>query len=112
MSEEEKKFKKGVVEKLNRERIDEWGKYDKGVVQNTEREIIFAGLLNIGRKYLKVGGRLVFLYPIYEEEKFIGIKNLPEHKDFEVVDMSENILSSKNSRILVTLEKKQHNFEE
>ena len=50
-----------------------------------------------------MGGRLVFLYPIYEEEKFVGTENLPPYEDFEVVDMSENVLSSKNSRVLVTL---------
>lgn len=35
MSEEEKQFKHEVLEKLNRERIDNWNKFDKGVISNT-----------------------------------------------------------------------------
>lgn len=35
----------------------------------------------------------------------MGVENLPPHEGFEVIDMSENVLSSKNSRILVTLER-------
>lgn len=71
-----------MVEKLNRERIDNWDKFDKGVIENTEREVIFEGLLNVARRHLKVGGRLVFLYPIYEEEEFTGIDSLPKHEGF------------------------------
>ena len=37
MTEEEKQFKKDIVEKLNRERIDNWDKFDKAKVETTER---------------------------------------------------------------------------
>ena len=44
--------------------------------------IFYVGLLGVARRHLKVGGRLVFLYPIYEEEEFIGVESLPNHEGF------------------------------
>lgn len=70
MTEEQKEFKKNINEKLNRERIDQWDKFDKGKVECTEREKIFSRLIEFGRKNLRDGGRLVFLYPIYEGEEW------------------------------------------
>lgn len=55
------------MKKLNKERVDQWEKYDKGKIEATEREKIFAGLLGFAIKYLRKEGRLVFLFPIYEE---------------------------------------------
>lgn len=45
----------------------------------------------------------MFLYPIYEDEEWKRIESLPKCEGFKVIDMSENVLSKKNSRILVTL---------
>jgi hypothetical protein len=105
LPEEEKQYKLNLMKNLNRERVGQWEKYDKGKIENTEREKIFAGLLGFAIKYLRKGGRLVFLFPIYELEVYQGVENLPEHKGFKVIDLSENKMSKGNSRILVTLEK-------
>ena len=35
MTEEEVQFKKGIVQRLNRQRIDKWDKFDKAKVETT-----------------------------------------------------------------------------
>jgi hypothetical protein len=47
----------------------------------------------------------VFLFPVYENEIYQGVENLPPHHGFTVVDLSQNMMAKGNSRILVTLEK-------
>jgi tRNA G10 N-methylase Trm11 len=34
---------------------------------------LYSGLINFARKNLKKGGRLVFLFPVYEDEEYKGI---------------------------------------
>lgn len=67
MSEEEVQFKQEIIERLSKDRIEKWEKFDISKVETTAREEIFEGLLRLARSNLKMGGRLVFLYPIYEE---------------------------------------------
>ncbi len=64
---------------------------------------IYLGLLRVARRYLKVGGRLVFLYPTYEQESFDGANSLPKHEGFDIIDWSVNKLGKGNARVLVTL---------
>jgi hypothetical protein len=105
MTPQEKAIKEEVAKQLNKERVKEWGKFDKDLIINTEREVIFESLLNMARKHLKDEGRIVFLYPIFEDEEFLGVVSLPPHHGFEVIDMSQQELPKNNSRILVTLQK-------
>lgn len=72
LPEDEKQFKKDLMEKMNKQRVQQWEKFDRGKIETTEREKIFYGLLNFARKYLRKEGRLVFLYPVYEEEEYKG----------------------------------------
>lgn len=34
---------------------------------------LYSGLINFARKNLKKGGRLVFLFPVYEDEEYKGV---------------------------------------
>lgn len=66
---------------------------------------IVEGLVDLANKILVPGGRLVFLYPIDREVyNSKGISNL-KYPNFTLVDYSENVLSEKKSRILITLKK-------
>ncbi|XP_024539201.1 tRNA (guanine(10)-N2)-methyltransferase homolog isoform X1 [Selaginella moellendorffii] len=60
-------------------------------------------LLDMAAQLLVTGGRLVFFYPLSREE---GADNkLPDHPCFQLVSSSEQILSTKYSRCLLTMEK-------
>jgi hypothetical protein len=41
------------LNRLNKERVDQWDKFDKGKIETTEREKIFEGLLAFALTYLK-----------------------------------------------------------
>jgi len=72
---------------------------------------IVSGLVGLGSRILAPGGRLVFLYPIEREIYDIaGISHL-KYPNFTLIDYSENPLSEKKSRILVTLQKNLSNEE-
>lgn len=72
---------------------------------------IVSGLVGLGSRILAPGGRLVFLYPIEREIYDIaGISHL-KYPNFTLIDYSENPLSEKKSRILVTLQKNLSNAE-
>eukprot|EP00475_Leptophrys_vorax_P030898 TRINITY_DN46631_c0_g1_i2.p2 TRINITY_DN46631_c0_g1~~TRINITY_DN46631_c0_g1_i2.p2 ORF type:complete len:395 (-),score=116.58 TRINITY_DN46631_c0_g1_i2:1665-2849(-) len=59
-------------------------------------------LLNFAAKNLKLGGRLVFLFPANEE---YSEEDLPKHPCLRLVANCEQYLSRKLSRRLITLEK-------
>lgn len=105
LPEDQKRFKQDLITKMNKERVDQWDKYDKNKIETTARQTIFFTLLEFASKYLVQKGRLVFLYPVYEQEEYVGVKNIPKHEGFSLIDLSENKMSKGNSRILVTLEK-------
>ncbi|KAJ3675521.1 hypothetical protein LUZ60_004563 [Juncus effusus] len=60
-------------------------------------------LLDLSAKMLKIGGRLVFFFPILREEA--EKTELPKHSCFELVSESEQILSYRYSRVLLTMVK-------
>jgi len=64
---------------------------------------IVEGLYRLGSQVLKVGGRLVFLYPVrrgkWKEE------DIPTDKQFRLVEFCENPMNKKMSRICVVAEK-------
>jgi len=62
-------------------------------------------LLEMAAKVLCVGGRLVFLYPINRADFHGAADDLPKHERLQLVDFSENQLSLKRSRILITMHK-------
>nr|KYP61311.1 tRNA guanosine-2'-O-methyltransferase TRM11 isogeny [Cajanus cajan] len=53
---------------------------------------------------LVMGGRLVFFYPVLREEEF-SETHFPEHPCFQLISSSEQILSSRYSRVLLTMVK-------
>ncbi|KAJ1402284.1 tRNA guanosine-2-O-methyltransferase, TRM11 [Sesbania bispinosa] len=61
-------------------------------------------LLDLAAKMLVMGGRLVFFYPVLREEYFTEI-HFPEHPCFKLISSSEQILSSRYSRVLLTMVK-------
>ena len=61
-------------------------------------------LLDLAAKMLVMGGRLVFFYPVLREEDSVEI-HFPEHQCFELISSSEQILSSRYSRVLLTMVK-------
>lgn len=60
-------------------------------------------LLDVAARLLVMGGRLVFFYPLAVDEDARDI--FPEHKCFTLVTHSEQILSTRYSRCLLTMEK-------
>lgn len=70
------------------------------------------GLLDLSRKVLKRGGRLVFLFHIYHEKYNLRSKPskfedvFPKVDDFELIDKSTNILGKEHSRLLITMVRK------
>lgn len=66
---------------------------------------IVNGLVGLANRLLVPGGRLVFLYPIDRDTYNIsGLADL-SFPNFSLIDYSENTLSEKKSRILITLQK-------
>jgi len=61
-------------------------------------------LLDLAAKMLVMGGRLVFFYPVLREDDFAE-DHFPEHPCFKLISLSEQILSSRYSRVLLTMVK-------
>lgn len=61
-------------------------------------------LLDLAAKMLVMGGRLVFFYPILREEESAH-NHFPEHPCFKLISSSEQILSSRYCRVLLTMVK-------
>ena len=61
-------------------------------------------LLDLAARMLVMGGRLVFFYPVLREDDSVE-DDFPEHPCFKLVATSEQILSSRYSRVLLTLVK-------
>ncbi|KAL9458655.1 hypothetical protein AB3S75_007509 [Citrus x aurantiifolia] len=60
-------------------------------------------LLDLAGRMLVMGGRLVYFYPVLRED---SMQNpFPEHPCFKLVASSEQILSSRYSRVLLTMVK-------
>lgn len=60
-------------------------------------------LLDLAGRMLVMGGRLVYFYPVIRED---SMRNpFPEHPCFKLVASSEQILSSRYSRVLLTMVK-------
>ncbi|KAK0591191.1 hypothetical protein LWI29_036708 [Acer saccharum] len=62
-------------------------------------------LLDVAGKMLVMGGRLVYFYPVLREDDSRGENHFPEHPCFKLVSSSEQILSSRYSRVLLTMVK-------
>ncbi|CAN0892343.1 tRNA (guanine(10)-N2)-methyltransferase homolog [Linum grandiflorum] len=62
-------------------------------------------------KMLVMGGRLVYFYPVLREEESVEV-TFPEHPCFELISSSEQILSSRYSRVLLTMVKRSPYTEE
>ncbi|XP_056159468.1 uncharacterized protein LOC115691419 isoform X2 [Syzygium oleosum] len=62
-------------------------------------------LLDIAAKMLVLNGRLVFFYPVLREDESPE-NHFPEHPCFVLVSASEQILSSRYSRVLLTMVKR------
>nr|ATG70641.1 ATTRM11 [Juniperus phoenicea] len=60
-------------------------------------------LLDVAARLLVMGGRLVFFYPVAVDEDAKDI--FPDHKCFTLVSHSEQILSTRYSRCLLTMKK-------
>ncbi|KAL4471452.1 hypothetical protein ABPG74_008345 [Tetrahymena malaccensis] len=90
-------------EKKNNENGEERHSYAPTLTVSVD--YIVNGLVRLANRVLTPGGRLVFLYPIEREHyNSTGIEKL-NYPNFTLVDYSENPLSEKKSRILVTLQK-------
>ncbi|KAJ7968142.1 tRNA (Guanine(10)-N2)-methyltransferase like [Quillaja saponaria] len=61
-------------------------------------------LLDLAAKMLVMGGRLVFFYPVLREVDCIE-NHFPDHPCFKLIAVSEQILSYRYSRVLLTMEK-------
>jgi tRNA (guanine10-N2)-methyltransferase len=61
-------------------------------------------LLDLAAKMLRMGGRLVFFYPVLREDDHVE-NHFPEHPCFKLIATSEQILSSRYSRVLLTMVK-------
>jgi tRNA (guanine10-N2)-methyltransferase len=61
-------------------------------------------LLDLAAKMLVMGGRLVFFYPILREEDSPH-NHFPVHPCFKLISSSEQILSSRYCRVLLTMVK-------
>ncbi|XP_014781948.1 tRNA (guanine(10)-N2)-methyltransferase homolog [Octopus bimaculoides] len=64
---------------------------------------IFKDLLNFAAKHLVLNGRLVYWFPVYRSE--YQDENVPIHPNLELVANSEQPLSTKVGRRLITMEK-------
>ncbi|KAK4747603.1 hypothetical protein SAY87_014189 [Trapa incisa] len=64
-------------------------------------------LFDLAAKMLVMGGRLVFFYPVAREDEDThnSSNSYPEHPCFELIATSEQILSSRYSRVLLTMVK-------
>lgn len=61
-------------------------------------------LLDLAAKMLVMGGRLVYFYPVLREDESIDT-TFPEHPCFKLVATSEQMLSYRYSRVLLTMVK-------
>ncbi|XP_015089057.1 tRNA (guanine(10)-N2)-methyltransferase homolog [Solanum pennellii] len=61
-------------------------------------------LLDLAAKMLVIGGRLVYFYPVLREDESIET-TFPEHPCFKLVAISEQLLSYRYSRVLLTMVK-------
>ncbi|KAL5566131.1 hypothetical protein UlMin_029295 [Ulmus minor] len=61
-------------------------------------------LLDLAAKMLVMGGRLVFFYPVLRDDDYVET-HFPEHQCFKLISTSEQILSSRYSRVLLTMVK-------
>ncbi|KAM7250599.1 hypothetical protein ACFE04_022482 [Oxalis oulophora] len=61
-------------------------------------------LLNLAAKMLVMGGRLVFFFPVLRDDDS-SETNFPEHPCFKLITASEQILSYRYSRVLLTMVK-------
>ncbi|PHU05016.1 hypothetical protein BC332_25838 [Capsicum chinense] len=61
-------------------------------------------LLDLAAKMLVLGGRLVYFYPVVREDESIDT-TFPEHPFFKLVATSEQMLSYRYSRVLLTMVK-------
>lgn len=61
-------------------------------------------LLDLAARMLVMGGRLVFFFPVLREDNYVE-NNFPEHQCFKLISASEQILSSRYSRVLLTMVK-------
>ncbi|XP_057417969.1 uncharacterized protein LOC130712146 [Lotus japonicus] len=61
-------------------------------------------LFDLAARMLVMGGRLVFFYPVLRDDDFSEI-HFPEHPCFKLICSSEQILSSRYSRVLLTMVK-------
>lgn len=59
-------------------------------------------LLDLAARMLVMGGRLVFFYPVLREEDHAH-NQFPEYPCFKLISSSEQILSSRYSRVLLTM---------
>lgn len=75
----------------------------KGSTEVYEGKKVFKDLLELADRVLRVGGRLVFLLPT--ERELYDDKALPRHPRLKIVANSENVLSRKISRRLITMVK-------
>lgn len=75
----------------------------KGSTEVYEGKKVFWDLMELADRVLKVGGRLVFLLPT--ERELYDDKALPRHPRLEIIANSENVLSRKISRRLITMVK-------
>jgi tRNA (guanine10-N2)-methyltransferase len=78
-------------------------KAKKGTTEIYEGKKVFWDLMELASRVLRVGGRLVFLLPT--ERELYDPESLPSHPRLELVANSENILSRKISRRLITMVK-------
>lgn len=61
-------------------------------------------LLDLAARMIVMGGRLVFFYPVLREDDYVE-NYFPEHQCFKLIASSEQILSSRYSRVLLTMVK-------
>lgn len=61
-------------------------------------------LLDLAARMLVMGGRLVFFYPVLREDD-CAENHFPEHPCFKLISFAEQILSSRYSRVLLTMVK-------
>ncbi|PON56556.1 tRNA guanosine-2'-O-methyltransferase, TRM [Trema orientale] len=61
-------------------------------------------LLDLAARMIIMGGRLVFFYPVLREDDYVE-NQFPEHQCFKLIASSEQILSSRYSRVLLTMVK-------
>lgn len=67
---------------------------------------VFADLMKFSNKHLRVGGKLVFWYPVSREElKKHGKLLYPRHSSFELFADCEQVLNMRTSRILLVYSK-------